>query len=285
MNEYCKEQLSQLEERLNEITLEIDDPILVSEMSIKIVLKELSDLKQFILHRELQNNEEIQFFKHLKPQFVAKLIYYNAIYKIETKMPFGGQEVVKNYLNNELLRLKKFFDNNLDFYKYYRTNSTYLDHRYFLRGKYDIKLSLDTYYFETDHSFSTSHDYKVAKIIAHDLIQVYLEDQLNNIGQKKHFEKSPLNWTGSKTALTELIYALHTQGVFDNGNADIKVIAKVFENMFNIDLGDFYHTFMELKSRKINQTKFLDSLRDALSRKMDENDDKELLFYNTPRGK
>jgi hypothetical protein len=50
------------------------------------------------------------------------------------------------------------------------------------------KLSLDTYYFEADHNFTTSHDYKVAKIIANDLIQVYLEDQLNNNNQRKLFE-------------------------------------------------------------------------------------------------
>lgn len=43
--------------------------------------------------------------------------------------------------------------------------------------------------------------------------------------------------------------------------------------MFNIDLGDFYHTFMELKARKINRTKFIDSLRDALIKKMDEQED------------
>lgn len=73
--------------------------------------------------------------------------------------------------------------------------------------------------------------------------------------------------------MIELIYALYSQGVFDNGNADIKVIAKTFERTFNLDLGDFYHTFMELKSRKINSTKFLDSLRDALIRKMDEQDE------------
>lgn len=129
---------------------------------------------------------------------------------------------------------------------------------------------MDTYYFEVDHSFSTSHDYKVAKIIANDLIQLYLEDQLNNNSytHQKKSNSSLLSWTGNKTALTELIYALYSQGVF--GNTDIKVIAKTFESSFNISLGDFYHTFMELKSQKINRTKFLDSLRDSLIRKMDE---------------
>lgn len=132
---------------------------------------------------------------------------------------------------------------------------------------------MDTIYFETDQSFSTSHDYKVAKIIANDLIQVYIENQLNTKNYNKISHESSLNWTGNKTALTELIYALYSLGVFENGNVDIKLISKTFERTFNIDLGDFYHTFMELKSRKINRTKFLDSLRDALIKKMDEQDE------------
>lgn len=110
--------------------------------------------------------------------------------------------------------------------------------------------------------------------MANDLIQVYLENQLNNTNKKRISEKSLLNWTGSKTALTELIYALYSHGVFDNGNADIKVISKTFERTFNVDLGDFYHTFLELKSRKINRTKFIDSLRDALIKRMDEQDER-----------
>lgn len=124
-------------------------------------------------------DEEIRFFKHQKPAIVAKLIYYNAVYKIEAKRPYGGKEVMEAYLNKELSKLKSFFDNNMAFYSYFRTDSTYLDHTYFVRGKNDSKLSLDTFYFETDHSFATSHDYKVAKIIANDLIEDYLEDQLN----------------------------------------------------------------------------------------------------------
>ena len=55
--------------------------------------------------------------------------------------------------------------------------------------------------------------------------------------------------------------------------ADIIAIAKTFENTLNISLGDFYHTFMELKSRKINRTKFLDNLKESLLKKMDEEDE------------
>ncbi len=275
MIEFCQNIVTELEEEINLLSLDIVDQIFLAEKIIEISIDKIAKLKKFVAETGFGNQEEeIYFFKFLKPKVISKLVYYNAIYKIETKKPYGSDKILKKYLNNEIGKLKRFFDNNLEFYKYYRTNSTYLDLKYFVRGKHDIKLSLDTFYFEADHTFSTSHDYKVAKIIANDLIQVYLEDQLTNSGQKKVAANSSLNWTGSKTALTELIYALYAQGAFNNGNADIKIIAKVFENTFNIDLGDFYHTYMELKSRKINRTKFLDSLHDALIRKMDEDDER-----------
>lgn len=273
MENFYNTTVSNLKAKINELEVEMPCSLQRTEIIIQHINNCLSEIKELVLHKGFKDeNEEIFFFKYQKPAIVSKLIYYNAIYKIETKKP-NDSKAIRKYLNEELRKLKRYFDNNLEFYKYYRTKNSFIDNKLFLRGKHDIKLSLDTVYFETDHRFSTSHDYKAAKIIANDLIQLYLEDQLNNnnYSNQKKSNTSPLNWKGNKTALTELIYALYSQGVF--GNADIKVIAKTFEIAFNISLGDFYHTFMELKSRKLNRTKFLDSLRDALIRKMDEEDE------------
>jgi len=275
MINYCQTVISELDDRIKEITYEQSNSLIAYENAIELVLQKIEAVKMHFLKIGFKDEiEEIMFFKQVKPQLISKLIFFNAIYKIETKRPRGREKIIKKYLNVELSKIKRYFDANLEFYKYYRTNSNHLDNKYFVRGKHDIKLSLDTYYFEADHNFSTSHDFKVAKIIAHDLIQVYLEDQLNNNSQKRALDNPPLNWTGSKTSLIELIYSLHSQGSIDNGNMDIKIIAKTFETMFNIDLGDFYHSYLELKARKINRTKFLDSLRDALIKRMDEQDEK-----------
>lgn len=272
MEKFYNETLEKLETDIKELEMEADSSIQQVETVIRLIIKCLANVKEYVLNKGFKNtDEEIRFFKYQKPVMVSKLIYYNAIYKIETKKPYGAKPIRK-YLNDELKKLKRYFDSNLEFYKYYRTNNSFIDDKLFLRNKYDIKLSLDTFYFEADPNFSTSHDYKAAKIIANDLIQVYLEDQLHKTVYKEKSTNLPkLNWAGSKTALTELIYALHAQGVFDN--ADIKIIAKTFESIFNIDLGDFYHTFMELKNRKVNRTKFLDSLRDALIKRMDEQEE------------
>lgn len=275
MTEYFKKISDELDEEIKGLAYDQGNVLASYEKAIELILSKTTELKEYVLKTGFENEqEEIHFFKYQKPAIIAQLIYYNAIYKIEARKPYGTKSIRK-YLNKELKKLKRFFDNNLDFYKYYRSNNSFLDENFFVRGKHDIKLWLDTYYFQSDQTFSTSHDYKVAKIIANDLIQVYVEDQLYSKTQgNKSVAIEKLSWTGSKTAMIELIYALNCQGVFDNGNSDIRLIAQYFEDTFNIELGNFYQTFLELRTRKINRTKFLDELRDGLLRKMDEQDEK-----------
>ncbi|MFC4686796.1 RteC domain-containing protein [Epilithonimonas pallida] len=165
------------------------------------------------------------------------------------------------------------------FYKYYRTKSTYLDYKYFVRGSFDIKQSLDNFYYEADPNFTTSHDFKIAKILVHDLLQLYLEDRLLTLDRKNHklnTQRNPnakLVWTGSKIALTELLYALQTEGVFNNGSADLKIIADFFEENLDIDLGQYRRSFLEIRARKENRTKFLDTLKNNLLKRMDDTDE------------
>ncbi len=204
MTGYYKKTFNELENQINELLFEQENQLTAYEKVIEIILHKIAKLKEYVLKTGFKNKqEEIHFFKHIKPQFIAKLIYYNAVYKIESKKP-NETKSAKKFFETELKKLKKFFDNNLEFYKYYRTNNTFIDDQLFVRGKYDIKLNLDTFYFETDHSFSTIGDYKAGKILANDLIQVYLEDQLNSRQYKKEYGTSPLNWTGNKTALVPI---------------------------------------------------------------------------------
>lgn len=272
--------LSDLNEQLNFIDIEIDDTINRCEKAIEIIIVSIQKLKILFLKEKFKNQEqEIDFFKNIKPKFTSKFIYFNIIYKIETKKPYGGERIVKKYLNNELQKLKTYFDNNLDFYKYYRTGNNYLDFKYFVRGKFDIKLTIDSFFFEVDHNFSTSHDFKVAKILAHDLVQVYLENKLIEINNKSVKEKSQhnhnakLTWTAPKVALIELLYALQSEKVFNNGSTDLKEIAEYLENIFNVDLGQYRRTFLEIRVRKTERTKFLNTLKETLEKRMNNSDE------------
>lgn len=280
MNQKYNILLNKLNEQLNFIDLEIDDQIKKCEQAITIIIKSINEIKKVTIKSNFKSqSEEMLFFKEIKPQFTSKLIYFNRVYKIEMKKPNGGNRILKKYYNNELLKLKAFFDNELEFYQYFRSGSTYLDYKYFLRGKFDIKLALDSYYFETDTSFATSHDFKVATILANDLIQLYLENQLLMLDNQENSEKSQrkpnvkMTWTGSKVALVELMYALQTEGVFNNGAADLKEIAEYFEHIFEIDLGQYRRVFLEIRARKSDKTKFLTTLNEGLLKRMENSDE------------
>ncbi len=280
MSTKFKEMLFELTEQLNFINLELDDPIAKSEKSIDITIKVINNVKkQFLKNKSISHDVEIDFFKNIKPKFTALYIYHNAIFKIETKMPHGGDRIIRKYINKELKNLNRYFDNNLDFYNYHRTGNTFLDFKYFIRGNHDLKLRLDSFYFEADHNFATSHDFKVAKILAHDLVEVYLESKLLNMGKKKCKEKSQrepkgkMVWTGSKVSLTEILYAFQTSGVFNNGTAELKDIANYFEQVFDIDLGQYRRTFLEIRGRKTDKTKFINSLQEDLIHRLEKSDE------------
>ena len=86
---------------------------------------------------------------------------------------------------------------------------------------------------------------------------------------------STLKWTGSKVALVELMYASHTEGVFNNGNLSLNETAKNMEVLFNIEIGQFNRIFSEIKKRKIiEQTSFLNNLKDNLTKRIQAADEK-----------
>lgn len=182
MNTRFNEILSEFEKELNNIQVEVDDILKQAEMSIQLCLSTIEKVRKVLLKYTFQNEkEEIFFFKQIKPQFVSRLIYYVNVYNIETHRPNGLIKIRKKYFQLELNKIKNYFDDNLDFYRYYRTGSTYLDHKYFVRRKHDIRLNLDAYVYEIDPDFSTTHDFKISTILANDLLQVYLENELNKI--------------------------------------------------------------------------------------------------------
>lgn len=165
----------------------------------------------------------------------------------------------------------------IEFVKYYRHKSTRYDHIYFVRGINSIDISNNINHF-IDPEFSTSHDDKVAKIMAYDLLVTYFKKELLKLKSQKNISSNnttppitqTFSWTASKTDLVELLYAINATGAVQNGNIDLKILAQICESLFNIKLGNFYKTYGEIKAREGERTKFLDSMRFSLIKKMDE---------------
>lgn len=279
----------QLYEKLKSQLLELESEQLNvmcrAKRSVLLASQTMAELKDWVKANTFPDqDEEIHFFKSVKPKFSALLVYHSEILRIETHRPMGKDKTVKKYLSKEIAKLKDYAAHNRDFYRYHLTGDTYLDDKYFVRGAYDHAVDAHTIHPERDPEFSTSHCFILATFLANDMLQGYLYDALARVGSEACSESFArklsglkLVWTGPKAALIELMYGLQTAGVFNESKADIKQIAAVFQSVFNVELGDYYRTYQAIRIRKKNRTSFIDSLKDTLVQRMDDTDDRAFL--------
>lgn len=250
----------------------------------KIIIElenEMIRLKELVSEYQFDDEcAEIFFFKISKPQLLCKFLYLKKVYDIEMIKPNGHHSSIKNYYINELNQLEDYCNENINFYKYYRSRETYLDRELFIRKKQGLLIATDSLSFERDQKFSTNGDLMVARILANDLLSIYLNNKLTKldcqIDQESSFDTSNNRdaWTDKKTDLVELIYAIHSEGSVNFGKIELKALGLLFAQMFNIDLRDLYHVFIEIRNRKIDRTIYLNRLIRALNKRMDEADAK-----------
>jgi len=233
--------------------------------AITFLRQVILDLKRFAsVYKFKDETEEICFFKEIKPLFTSQFLYYKKIFAIKLFDSFRDLKSRQNNYHRILEQLKSFARKNQDFYEYCMTGTTYLDKQYFTRHKQFPKSV------NTDEMFTTGYDTRMAKILANELLKSFLHNALQKSLADPQGNHSPLTWTGSKTDLIELIYALHYSNVFNTGSADIKLIATSFESYFNVSLGNYYRTLQDIKLRKSGQTNFLDQMKTTLDKQLNE---------------
>jgi hypothetical protein len=282
MKELLENILSEIDVEIDEIDLYGYDIVENSLSMVHCLQAVLNDLKAKLQTYSFPAKEdEITFFKIQKPEILGRLLFFYKIYRIETQCPNGSNDVIRNYISKELDNLTYFFNRNLDFYQYYRSHSTLYDEYYFVRGKSDLRLCTDSAQFDKDPNFSTGYDYKVAKIIANEMLRIYLNKRLVKLETNTQVEdnlqkclKYPFRFTGKKVFLIELGYSLVSSGDINNGNVEIKEMMNFLGTVFQVELGDYYASYIAMKERKKDRTAYLSRLQESLVKRMDEDDSK-----------
>ncbi|VDH16598.1 RteC protein [Algoriella xinjiangensis] len=240
----------------------------------------LTELRGSLVKNEfIDDEDEIYFFKKIKPQILGKLIYYNKVYRIETTCPFHNGKMYFNYFSKQLTNLKREFMEHIcssDFYRYYRSGRDDRDTIFFKRGNINYHDGLNSIVFEIDPEFSTFYDYKVVRVLANELLYSYLltkinpEEDIDHLISNSENTQKDLAWTDSKNALIELVYALYASGTISHGKISIRKISLVFQILFKIPIEDIHHSFHRMKTRSGSRTLFLDYLKLSLEEYMDQ---------------
>lgn len=231
-------------------------------------------LRQFKFPSEA---DEINFFKYQKPLICGNLKYFTHVHKYHIDKPKSNVLKHKKLVQGYLHKLEALKKKHINFFRYYNQNLKSFDYVYFLRGNLQYEINFDALHLDREPEFSTSHDFLAARIISYNLLSKYYSNELLKIEQSQSKIKikevkpeilNDLSWTGSKTELVELLYALNAVGAIRNGKAEMKKLVEVCKVLFGIDLGNVYKTYSEIKLREKEPTKFLDSMRISLIKKI-----------------
>lgn len=258
---------------LDQIANSYQDSIVQAHQAIELLDVKIKQLNKWLKKHQFETvQEEIYFFKEQKPKIIAKLIYYKEILAIETSMPSVKKEKM-GHCDKVLNKIHLYQYNNKDFYQYYRSKLSYKDQDYFVRSNRKDNIYEDWYLMNYNKRLCSSHDYKVAILIANDLLTMYVENKIEHLqltNSINQMMKSNLKWTASSTDFTEMVYGLHHNKSINNGNATIIEIATCIGRVLNIKVDDrIYREYIGIKGRKTVIPKFLYEVADSLEKQIE----------------
>ncbi len=219
-------------------------------------------------------SSEIQFFKEHKQHPQSYLIFYHKLLQYELAIPNQDEVSRRKYLLRKIKEINEFLLSQIDFIQYLELEQVYMDEFYFTR-KFNDKIFHSNRIYDRDPEFSTSHDLLLSEIKAKKLFLLFLQSKLSELDHPNERSTEAglgLLWTGSKTGLIELIYALYSNRAINNGTAELSTITSSFEEFFNVKLDNIYKTYFEIKARKGSKTRYLEELMIKLQQKIHKDD-------------
>ncbi|TDW97095.1 RteC domain-containing protein [Dinghuibacter silviterrae] len=258
--------VTQTETRINESSVHIADPITFCK-DIEDTCRENSGraLESIQGYSFENSQQEVSFFRDTIGYFRSRYIFASQVYTLEVGRPISNKQTIAAYLTDAMHREAALATEQDFIYRYLRSRSTYLDDRIFVRPE---QAPLTPTHFLSPPpitDMAMTFGYTLSRIVAGDLLQQYLQDTLSETQSSVDGKLAPrLRWTDSKTGLIELAYALQSQGVFNDGKADLKDIMETLQVAFHVNLGNYLKTFQEILSRKTGYTNYIDRLRDKL---------------------
>jgi len=274
MKQFTEKMKHELLDELRRIDGLNTPPVDKAREALILLENAFNELKAFICKTGFNTQEEeISFFRDYKPSLFCHLIYYRKVYEIELNRPKGGRTARREYIGSELENIRMFFCRHREFYRYYRSGERQFDSYYFLRGTQGLQ-STPGFCCGCGAEFSTGGDHILAQILAYDMLEAWLLEELDRLDQDAggmRQTKTGLVWTQSKTDLVEIALPLYLLDSFNGGKLTQVEYRRRVEFAFNIDLGNFSRTLHDLKNRN-NPTQFLDRLRKVLRDHLDEED-------------
>jgi hypothetical protein len=111
------------------------DDLVTMGRALTAMRENLSELKRFTVNYKFADaQEEVKFFKEIKPVLLCQYIYYKKKFQIILFDSFRDRKSRMDNYYKVLRKLQHFAYKNQSFYEYCMSGATYLDQQYFLRN-------------------------------------------------------------------------------------------------------------------------------------------------------
>lgn len=232
---------------------------------LAVIAGSINELRDFVYRYKFSDVEqEIKFFKEIKPVFLSQYLYQKKVYQISLCEQFMAKDERLKYYHSVLKSMLRYAKRHHEFYLYCMAGETKNDALFFAR----LKKESDPM---RDQLFTTARDGQLATLLSHNLINDHINEAIRGLNSE-FMQPSALTWTGKKSELVELLFALHATGSFNNADAEVKQIAMTFEHVFHVDLGNQYDYLQKMRGRKTGQVAFLEKMRTKLLQRLDQLD-------------
>jgi len=246
--------------------------------AIAICNDELKQLNDFASKTRFASPaEEINFFKNIKPPFVAELVYHAKLYQIHLCWPPGEDSQHREYLRRSLMYFQQFYMDNFSFMLYWRTESVDRDAEYFIRNDNPSYEFLSLPFQIKGDALSTGYDCLVACTLAFDRLIETVKEMLAAPGTSGHVPAASIpgktTWTDDKVGLVELAYSIVEKGSCNNGKATLAAVIAALQLAFNVSIGQYSRTWIAIRRRKSDRPSFLEKLLQCFKRCLDRDDE------------
>ncbi|RXJ43718.1 RteC domain-containing protein, partial [Gelidibacter gilvus] len=109
--------------------------------------------------------DEIHFFKNIKPFILGRLQFFGELQKFELKWPKADVKTQKKYIRAALKKIDQHKNDNINFWRYVKNKQSQQDSLYFLRSTRQIGINCDMSHYIVDPEFSTSYDNLMAHFV------------------------------------------------------------------------------------------------------------------------
>ena len=151
------------------------------EKAFTIVLYYYTEIRKLLVGTPFKNiQEEIDFYKYVKPSFTKYIDFYTILYLELNYLPEDKEDKHLYFWTEERKRLNTFQEKYADFIFYYRSGNTINDEIYFTASKYSGNANVSKIY-NTDNPFVSEMDGLVSALLAQEMYHEFVQKKLEEI--------------------------------------------------------------------------------------------------------